>query len=91
MQPVGNALHHLKHAFGLLLGEIERQHWAVVGADALAKEASRKSGKAQKPGSVISLLDAIRRERNDIEEAKKLCERLLVGSITTPLVEGPVP
>ena len=92
VQPVNNALHHLRHAFGLLLGEVKRNHWAVVGADALATEAAKKNRKVQKPGSVIPLLDAISRERGDIEEAKKLCERLLIDLITAkPLVEGPVP
>ena len=90
VQPVCNALHHLRHAFGLLLAEVERNHWAVVGADALATEAAKKNRK--EPGSVIPLLDAISRERGDIEEAKKLCERLLIDLITAkPLVEGPVP
>ena len=44
-------------------------------------EAAKKSCK-KPPANRSTLLDAIRRERDDIAEAKNLCERLLVESIT---------
>ena len=83
--PVGNALHHLRHAFALLNQEIERQHWSIVGAHALAKHAQRASKrvpKEQQLGSVIPLLDSLQREREDIEAAMKLCELTLIAAVS---------
>lgn len=82
--PVGNALHHLRHAFALLNQEIERQHWSVVGAHALAKyaqQANKRVRKEQQIGALTPLLDSLQREREDIEAAMRLCERTLIASV----------
>jgi len=81
--PVNNALHHLRCAFAGYKAELEERHWAVVGAHALASHEQSKRPKTRKVGPAAPLLEAIQREIADLDAAQKLCEKLLVASMSS--------
>lgn len=74
-EPFGNASWYLRLAFNALKLENQDRHWHVVHADAVAKHLLK--ARQGKRGDINILLEAIQREREDLEAAERLCSKAL--------------